>query len=471
MSELEREARSEKREDSDRESRIENREGGDRGSRIEDRGDWGGRGAAAGPPWVRHGPPPWTRRGDGAKYAEWGPQGEAWKTRDWREAPWHNEKARRGAQRWLLGILLRIGFAMALGMGAIALLIYLVVRLAGGATGTAVALWVATLLLLVLLPLVVLVTRRTWRSIGQPMAALVSAAEAVGRGDLSIRVPESSRNELLRFERTFNDMVAELERAETRRRTLTADIAHELRTPLQILQGNLEGVIDGVFAPTPVFLNDLLDETRLLARLVEDLRVLSQAEEGRLALEWEEVDVAALARDTAGGWLAHAAEKQVTLHVEVAEGDALLVRADWMRLTQALNNLLSNALRHVPPGGEVRVSVSALADGEAGALVGWVRLAVFNSGAAIADDALPYLFDRFWRGDKARTRLPAAGEPRPLSAATDEVRDAASAGSGLGLAIVRQLTEAMDGRVDVRNVAGGPGAAAGVEFSLELPRS
>ncbi|MGL4649717.1 MAG: sensor histidine kinase, partial [Caldilineaceae bacterium] len=346
----------------------------------------------------------------------WGPGGEAWRSRDWREAPWHNERWRRGAQRWFLRAVLFFTVSVVALVGGLALLIYLVVRLAGGETQTAVALWMGTLLLMVLLPVgAAWLGRRLWQGFAQPMAALMRAAEAVGQGDLRVRVPEAGRGDLLRLERTFNTMVAELERAETRRRSITADVAHELRTPLQILQGNLEGVIDGVFEPTPAFVNDLLDETRLLTRLVEDLRLLSQAEDGRLALEWERVDLVDLARDAVTGWQPHATDRSVVLHVE-AEALTLFVRADWMRLTQVLNNLLSNALRHVPEGGDVSVTVTRRAAEEGGPAM--ARLAVANSGAPIPEETLPYLFDRFWRGDKARTRTTATNTAAAIVAST-----------------------------------------------------
>ena len=254
-----------------------------------------------------------------------------------------------------------------------------------------------------------------------------------------MRVPVSSRGEFGQLATSFNRMVEELALADQRRRNLTADVAHELRTPLQVIQGNLEGVLDGVYAATPDHIAATLDETRQLARLVEDLRVLSQAEAGQLPMHWETVDLAELLADAQTSFAGQAEAAGITLRCAVdPASQPLVVEADYGRLDQILNNLLANALRHTPPGGSVTV--------RAVGVTGAVRLQVSDTGAGIPAADLPYIFDRFWRGDRART-------------------PEAHAGSGLGLAIVRQLVHAHGGRIDVASEVG-----TGTTFTVELPR-
>ena len=171
-------------------------------------------------------------------------------------------------------------------------------RLAGGDRQTAAILWLSTCGLLLLLPGVIAwLGRRAFRGIAKPLSSLMTAADAVAGGDLSVRVPAQGRGEFNQLMTSFNRMVEELELSDQRRRNLTADVAHELRTPLQVIQGNLEGILDDVYAPTPEHIEATLDETRQLARLVEDLRVLSQAEAGQLPMTWEAVNVAELVAD------------------------------------------------------------------------------------------------------------------------------------------------------------------------------
>jgi signal transduction histidine kinase len=234
-------------------------------------------------------------------------------------------------------------------------------------------------------------------------------------------------------------MVSELERAEQQRRNLTADIAHELRTPLHIIQGNLEGVIDGVYQATPEHINNTLDETKLLARLVNDLQTLSLAETGQLPLHPTRFLLADLMADLTSSFSSQAAAQGIQLTFDLADS-SLEITADYDRLNQILSNLVANALRHTPKGGEISVEAEAVSSGERG-----VRIRVKDTGTGISSDDLPFIFDRFWRGDKSRS---------------DRIH------SGLGLAIAKQLIQAHGGTIEVKSEIG-----KGTTFIIELPFS
>jgi two-component system OmpR family sensor kinase/two-component system sensor histidine kinase BaeS len=301
--------------------------------------------------------------------------------------------------------------------------------------------------LALMLPLLAIrLALKAFRGIATPLAGVMAAADAVAEGDLSVRVPEGGPGEFSRLARSFNRMVQELERSDQQRRNLTADVAHELRTPLHIIQGNLEGVLDGVYDPTPEHVEATLDETRLLARLVEDLRTLSLAEAGQLPLHLEEIDLCELLADARTSFSGQAEARGVSLvatlrGVDVedpARPPCPALTADLGRLDQILGNLLSNALRHTPDGGTVALRADASADG--------VRIEVSDTGEGIPAEDLPYIFDRFWRGDRGRSRSGSGG------------------GSGLGLAITRQLVRAHGGRISVESRPG-----QGTTFTVELP--
>jgi len=280
-----------------------------------------------------------------------------------------------------------------------------------------------------------------FRRLGRPFADIMAATDAIAHGDLSVRLQENNRGPMGSLAHRFNNMVAELERAEQQRRNMTADIAHELRTPLHIIQGNLEGMLDGVYEPTEANITDTLDETRLLARLVNDLQTLSLAEAGQLPLHPTRFLLSDLLKDAAAGFESRAAAQQVDLNVTgyvTGNNSQLEIEADYDRLNQVLSNLLSNGLRHTAPGGTITLQAEAILDG--------VRITVSDTGTGIPPEDLPYIFDRFWRGDRSRARTEGS--------------------SGLGLAIARQLVLAHGGTIRAESEVG-----KGTTFFIELPKN
>jgi signal transduction histidine kinase len=273
------------------------------------------------------------------------------------------------------------------------------------------------------------------RGISRPLAQLTAATRALASGDLAVRVPERAPGEVGELATAFNTMAAEMARADRQRRNLTADVAHELRTPLSVIRGKLEGVLDGVYPATADHLAPVLEETRLLTRLVEDLQLLALADAGQLPLEKRPADVADLLRDAQVNFGPQAEDRGVALEVQIPAG-LPAVSIDPRRVAQVLGNLVTNALRHTPKGGRITLAAQA---GE-----GEVVVSVADTGAGIPAEELPYLFERFWRGEKSRSR--------------------AGGGSGLGLAIARQLVELHGGTIQVESPPG-----QGARFWFALP--
>ncbi|MBL7065960.1 MAG: HAMP domain-containing histidine kinase [Anaerolineae bacterium] len=384
---------------------------------------------------------------------------KVWKHhRHWPYPPWAHDREfprwprahhrKRRIERFLfLRFAGVFGFIALLVLGGMAALAFLLARLFGGGGQTAVLVWVGGCGLSLALPLLAVgLAVRAFRDIATPLADVMAAADAVAEGDLSARVQvtEHGPREFSRLAESFNRMTEELERADQRRRNLTADVAHELRTPLHIIQGNLEGILDDVYEPTEEHIGATLDETRLLARLVDDLRTLSLAEAGQLPLVLEPVDVIELLADVSTSFSGQAEAAGIDLRVEPALGSpngakgdppAMTIIADVGRLDQVLSNLVANALRHTPSGGVITLRAEVLN--------GSVRIIVRDTGEGIPAEDLPYVFDRFWRGDRSRSH-------------------AHGAGSGLGLAIARQLVQAQGGQIGVESEPG-----RGTMFTVE----
>jgi two-component system OmpR family sensor kinase len=274
------------------------------------------------------------------------------------------------------------------------------------------------------------------RSLTSPLQRLAAAARAVAGGHLGERVEVEGSAEVADVSRAFNEMTSALQKGETLRQNLMSDVAHELRTPLSVLQGNLRALLDDVYPLEKEEIARLYDETRLLSRLVDDLRELAQAEAGQLRFNMQPTDVVSLLRTAVAKFEPAAESRSVQLSCNVA--DALpQVTADPDRLAQVMNNLMTNALRHTPEGGRIVVSATAV--------TGAVEVSVTDNGEGIPAEDLPHVFDRFWRADHSRSR--------------------AGGGSGLGLAIVRAMVQAHGGQV--RAASDGPGK--GSTFSFTLP--
>lgn len=371
-----------------------------------------------------------------------------WK--DWpHPPPWEDErhfppwrKRSRHKQRFLLWRFIgAFGFIVLLLVGGMAALAFLLARLFGAGQQQAVALvWVGGCGLALAFPLLAAaLVVRSFRSITTPLADVMAAADALAEGDLSVRVTVRGHDSFGQLAASFNRMAEELERADRQRRNLTADVAHELRTPLHIIQGNLEGILDGVYEPDQEHIAATLEEMRSLARLVEDLQTLSLAEAGQLPLAREAVDVAELLADVRTSFSGQADAAGVDVRVEVtAAGAPLVIDADAGRITQVLSNLLANALRYTPAGGAITLLGEPFEDG--------VRIIVRDTGQGISAEDLPFIFDRFWRGDRSRSHT-------------------GGAGSGLGLAIARQLVQSHGGQISVESESG-----VGTTFTIKLFR-
>lgn len=274
------------------------------------------------------------------------------------------------------------------------------------------------------------------RTLTRPLQELTHATQKMAQGDLAQQVPVRSEDELGHLAASFNQMSAQLTHSQTLRRQMTADIAHDLRTPLSIILGHAEALRDGVLPPTPQTFEIVYDEAQRLNRLVDDLRTLTLAEAGELKMAPRLVSPQALLERAYTVHLPQAQAKEIELVLTAAPNlPELFVDPD--RMAQVLDNLLANALRFTPAHG--RVTLSATRQEKE------IRLTVQDSGPGLTAEELPHVFDRFYRGDKSRQRQ------------TD-------GGSGLGLAIVKSLVEAQHGRVWVESPSG-----AGAAFIITLP--
>jgi two-component system sensor histidine kinase BaeS len=275
---------------------------------------------------------------------------------------------------------------------------------------------------------------RTFRRVASSLDRLVEAAGRVEAGDYTTRVavPRRGPRPMRDLARGFNEMVTRLEADEAQRRTLLADVSHELRTPLAVVQGNLEAILDGVHEADATHLGAILEETRVLGRLVDDLRTVALSESGSLPLHREPSDLSIVATDAVAGFRPAATAAGVDLSVDIAE-EVPLLDVDPVRIREVVSNLVANALRHTSAGGSVAV------DALVGDLGRAVVVTVRDTGAGIDPELLPHVFDRF-------------------------AKSAGSRGSGLGLAIARGLVEAHGGTIEVESAPG-----RGSTFRFRIP--
>ena len=282
--------------------------------------------------------------------------------------------------------------------------------------------------LMVVLALVLL--GRMFRGVARPVADLIEAAGRLEAGSYDARVEERGPREMRSLAHAFNAMATRLEANESQRKQLLADVTHELRTPLTVLRGNIEALLDGVHPADPAHIVPILEETKVLSRLIDDLRTLSLAESGALALHRETVDVGSIARDVATAFSDQGRRGGVAIGSS-AEGPTV-IEADPLRVREVIVNLVANALRYTPAGGSVAV--------EARGIEGQVEVTVRDTGTGIAPDAVAGIFERFSRS-------------------TD------SPGAGLGLAIAKSLVEAHGGAIRAEST---PGQGTRIVFTLPI---
>lgn len=357
----------------------------------------------------------------------WGPPGDRWPGGDRRRF-----RGRRGPRHaagfvgcMLLVLVVFVGLVAAFATWVAGTLLGIVAPGSGASAPTALA------VVLVVIVGVAVLARVIGRSVG-PLASIADATERLADGDAGVLVEVSGPGPVRRLGASFNAMAERLDRSRSDRQALLADVTHELRTPLAVIGGSVEAMLDGVHPRDDAHLAAVLAETAVMARLLDDLRTLSLAEAGALPLHREEVDIRRLLAVVAAGHAAAAHESGVEL--AVVGGPDLALDVDPVRVREVLANLLVNAIRHTPRGGTIRLA--ATVDGA------WVEMTVADTGEGIPPADLDRVFDRY-------------------------ARRADAGGSGLGLAIARDLVAAHGGtiRAESDGVAG-----HGTTFRVRLPR-
>ena len=346
--------------------------------------------------------------------------------RMWRRHPeW---RAMRGRFFLRFGILIALMFLFSCAIFA------LVVSLVSSWLGADGRIPPAAIVAVVFIFVGLLIVGRSFRGFALPIGDLVDASARVADGDYSARVAERGPREVRSLARAFNSMAARLQTTDELRRALLADVTHELRTPLTVIQGNLEGLLDGVYPRDDAHLQPILDETRVLSRLIDDLRTLALAESGALQLQKEPTDLATLIGETVASFRAQADAAQVALTTEIATNLPTL-HLDPARIRQVLENLIANALRYTPSGGKISVqySVSSIQSKS-------VVVSVSDTGRGIAPEELPHIFDRMYKSRESR-------------------------GAGLGLAIAKNLIAAHGGDISAQSELG---KGTTIRFSLPI---
>ena len=276
---------------------------------------------------------------------------------------------------------------------------------------------------------------RNFRRTVYRLDELVDASNKVAEGDYTVRVEESGPPGVRTLMLGFNDMVQRLQASDRQRRDMLADVSHELRTPITVIQGNVEGILDGMYPADEARLKSILEETRILSHLVDDLRTLALAESGSLQLRREPTEMGLFLGEIVSGFAAQADEKEIDIELSLAELG--VINIDPLRIREVMTNLLANALRYTPRAGQVRVSLTESSDG----LERGVTVFVQDSGAGIDPSDLPHVFERFYKSSD-------------------------SGGMGLGLSIAKYLVEAHGGKIWAESEAG-----RGTKISFTIPNS
>jgi two-component system sensor histidine kinase BaeS len=363
--------------------------------------------------------PPWVRGWSGPERPPWWPEGEPWPPI--RRRPWRGFGC-------LFGFLFVAGVLGLLSLGTA--VVGDILR-APGPGGVVVR--IASLLVLIAILAGLARGAGAIRATGSVLDELVEQAARVEAGDYRARIepPHPVPDPVRQLTRGFNTMAARLEADEAQRRTLLADVTHELRTPLAVIQGSVEAILDGIHPADEAHLAAILEETRVLDRLIEDLRTLALSESGGLSLHREPTDLGVLVAEVATSFAATAGAAGVTVEPAV-DDDVPLLDVDPVRIREVIANLVANAVRHTPSGGRVTIGGRRTAPTS-------MEIVVRDTGGGIPADLLPHVFDRFARGTT-------------------------STGSGLGLSIARGLVELHGGTI---TAASPPGA--GAEIRIVLP--
>lgn len=340
----------------------------------------------------------------------WWPKDESWPP----DPPLWRKNRHKLFPRLALGALLTLVIATVTCSGSV----YLLTRLSPGIDLRKTGALPVFIGVGILVTAVVFQMGRTIRRVISPIDNLLEASDSVADGDYSVRVPERGSPEMVALVSSFNAMVRQLELQANQRNELMADLTHELRTPITVIQGNIEGIIDGVYERDDAHLKALLEETRQLSSLIEDLRTLGLAESGALHLHREATDLALLTSETLAAYRPQIEAAGITLNLTAADGIPP-INVDPLRFREVLTNLIANALRYTPSGETIEVQIEQEGTDR-------VRIVVVDTGSGIDPQDLPHIFERFYKS-------------------------ADSGGSGLGLAIAKKLVEAHGGEISAES--------------------
>jgi two-component system sensor histidine kinase BaeS len=353
----------------------------------------------------------------------WWPEGEPWppSSHDWRRA------RKRLFPRAILGAFFALLLSTLICSGAI----YLIQVLSTGLDLPPRPVVFGIGLAIVTFLIAASILGRNLRRFFSPLDALLEASERLSVGETNVHVKERGVPEVRALIRSFNSMATQLRRQSEDRQNLLADVTHELRTPLTVIQGNIEGMLDGVYARDEEQLSELLRETQRMSTLIEDLRILALAERGGLPIRKEPVDLPQVCGEIISSFRSQAESKGVALTLETSE-DLPLIEADPLRIGQMLANLLSNALHYTSEKDVITVHVAPTNEEK-------VQIQVRDNGEGIDREELPHIFDRFTKSSESQ-------------------------GTGLGLAIVKSLVEAHEGEIHAESDPG-----IGTTITIILP--